>query len=247
MRRTKRTKARTNRAIEIGAGDEVAVARFWDRVDKSGGSDACWPWGSVKEYGRFTPVAGLPSVLCHRFAYRVATGQKIPYEKMICHDCDNPPCCNPSHLYAGSHKDNATDCVRRGRKPCGSKSPNAKLTEAIIEEIRYAAAGGAKQRDLARRYGIDEARISLIIRGVSWPLAGGPKDLSRPPRKRRKKPVKRLTEQDMQDICAAWSAGELQRILASKYGVTQGRISQVTVARKPLFHHKEKSPTAQNP
>jgi len=32
-----------------------------------------------------------------------------------CHRCDNPPCCNPAHLYVGTRKQNIADAVERKR------------------------------------------------------------------------------------------------------------------------------------
>lgn len=33
----------------------------------------------------------------------------------VLHTCDNPPCCNPAHLYRGTALDNARDRDTRGR------------------------------------------------------------------------------------------------------------------------------------
>jgi hypothetical protein len=33
----------------------------------------------------------------------------------VLHHCDNPPCCNPLHLYAGTQRQNIHDAIARGR------------------------------------------------------------------------------------------------------------------------------------
>jgi hypothetical protein len=41
---------------------------------------------------------------------------------MVCHRCDNPPCCNPDHLYAGTMSDNALDSAERKRHANAKKT-----------------------------------------------------------------------------------------------------------------------------
>src|SRR5688500_12424982 len=86
----------------------------WKRV-AVGASDECWPWqGAVTGtgHGRFW-IAGRPHGP-HRVAYQLATGTD-PGDLFVCHRCDNPPCCNPAHLFLGSARDNARDALKKGR------------------------------------------------------------------------------------------------------------------------------------
>lgn len=91
------------------------AVRFWRLVDKSGGDDACWPWTgspSTNGYGQF----GIKSrkIPAHRLAYLFHFGHIDP-ALLVCHRCDNPPCCNPAHLFLGNHTDNARDMIAKGR------------------------------------------------------------------------------------------------------------------------------------
>lgn len=87
--------------------------RFWAKVDRSGGPEACWPWtaGVMKKtgYGVFHP-AKTWTVLAHRFGLQLS-GAEIPVGYHVDHTCHNdtdcPPgpcehriCCNPAHLEA---------------------------------------------------------------------------------------------------------------------------------------------------
>jgi len=53
--------------------------------------------------------------LVHRLAWIDANG-RLPMPGMnILHECDNPACINPDHLYEGTQRENIQDCLDRGR------------------------------------------------------------------------------------------------------------------------------------
>lgn len=85
---------------------------FWSRVDRSGD---CWLWTASKTargYGKLR-VDGKQAY-AHRVAYELTNGA-IPDGLVICHHCDNPPCCNPAHLFMGTQGDNMRDRDAKGR------------------------------------------------------------------------------------------------------------------------------------
>jgi HNH endonuclease len=88
----------------------------------------------------------------------------------VCHRCDNPPCCNPSHLFLGSPKDNLDDMYRKGRQRnlVGEQRAFAKLTQTQVLEIRARYASGEKQRDLASEFNVRQPRISKIVTRKAW-------------------------------------------------------------------------------
>lgn len=148
------------------------LARFWVKVQKAG-PDECWPWIGAKfkgGYGSFS--VGRPRlVTATRYVYFLSTGHWPGHYKVL-HSCDNPPCCNPAHLWLGFQSDNAKDMVAKGRHaraaPKGSQSSHAKLTEADIPEIRRASAWGETDTSIAARYGVHSSSIRKIRLGQSW-------------------------------------------------------------------------------
>lgn len=97
--------------------DEATTKRFWDKVDQRG-PDECWPWlGAIHNklgHGsfRFDGRARVAS----RYALMVKLDRPLRAGEKALHDCDNPPCCNPRHVYAGSTLDNYEDATARGRQ-----------------------------------------------------------------------------------------------------------------------------------
>ena len=95
-------------------------------------------------------------------------GYPIPAGLGVCHHCDNPPCCNPRHLFLGTATDNMRDAVRKGRIATGERNGRAKLTEAQVLEIRAAVAAGETQRSQVARFDCNFQTVSKIIRRHSW-------------------------------------------------------------------------------
>jgi hypothetical protein len=151
------------------------VERFWSKVDK-GAPNECWEWtGYTNEdgYGGFSYDTsshgpGRHSFQSHRFAYFVNT-EINPGKNLVLHTCDNPPCCNPDHLFLGTAKDNIEDCVRKGRHvPTGSPgetNPKAKLTEAQVQLIREM---NGSQRAIAKCFGVAKFTVQRIRSGAGW-------------------------------------------------------------------------------
>jgi hypothetical protein len=87
------------------------VQKFISKINFAGSMD-CWVFSTSKGYAQF-PVQSFwyPAP---RISFKVFTGID-PLDKLICHRCDNPPCVNPNHLYAGTPRENARDVIVRKR------------------------------------------------------------------------------------------------------------------------------------
>lgn len=152
------------------------LTRFDAKVDRSGGPDACWPWTASRDahgYGQIKCSILKRPLKAHRIALEAHLGHPIPESMKACHRCDNPPCCNPSHLFIGTQSDNMADCGRKGRHPGpglhGGDHPIAKLSESDVIEIRRLyATEKLTQTELGRQFGVGQAAISGIILRKSW-------------------------------------------------------------------------------
>ena len=82
---------------------------------------------------------------------------------------------NPAHLFLGTHEDNMADMVQKGRSPrmLGEQNGAAKLTAAQVRTARLAHFKySIPQRQIARRYCVSPAAMSLAVRGHNWSEVG---------------------------------------------------------------------------
>jgi hypothetical protein len=145
------------------------LQRTAERLKQFTDAETCWPWpGHVNSYGY-----GVlwPSIAAHRAAWELSNGQ-IPDGLCVCHKCDNPPCCNPNHLFLGTHADNMADMANKGRqpkhrrvRPRPERQVAAKLTDAQVIEIRTSPETG---RAAATRFNVSTSLVSLIRLGQRW-------------------------------------------------------------------------------
>lgn len=150
--------------------EAVSVSRFWRLVDVRGEGE-CWPWrGDTDQDGYGVFVYRGRKAGAHEYALSFTTGERRGRGLVTCHSCDNPPCCNPAHLRFDTPAGNSLDAVMRSR----TRNGTTVLTEGDVVLIRERRHAGARQKDLAEQFGITDGQVSMIVRGIRWPNAGGP-------------------------------------------------------------------------
>ena len=144
--------------------------RFYEQLppESERKPDECWEWKAYCNqkrggYGRIKVCK--KQILAHRMAWELANNRKIPEGMYVLHHCDNPPCCNPEHLYLGTNQDNVRDRDTRGR---GS----ANVPDWIIKEALKYLLTGVTQRKVAemltkKGYPCCQATVSNWVRGES--------------------------------------------------------------------------------
>jgi hypothetical protein len=157
--------------------------RFWEKVQRGQPSE-CWEWTGSRSrdgYGRIRSGGRDGTLNAHRVAWELTHGP-VDDGLQVCHKCDNPPCCNPSHLFVGSKSENAFDALRKGRLRIPvpnfvrtpGVAPGARLTVEQVLEIRaqWNAAGARATAimlgTLAEQYGVSRTAIYYIVTGHSW-------------------------------------------------------------------------------
>lgn len=173
-----------NKSLTIPPITQEEITTFWSRV-QIGAPDECWEWQRGRTgdgYGAFIIYLQIV-VSAHRIAYLLHIGID-PVGKIVRHYiCDNPPCCNPQHLQAGTSADNAQDMVRNGRSLIGDKNPmrkypdkvlrgekngNSRYTETIVLEMLALQAQGMSQRAIARQFKVPIVMAQRILNRTAW-------------------------------------------------------------------------------
>ena len=144
--------------------------RFWSRVDSSD-PDGCWLWAAgAFEGGYGAMVYGGKLCKASRIAWELTNGP-IPDGLWVLHRCDNPPCCNPAHLFIGTPRDNTHDALRKGRwcRTPGEARWSAKLRDVDVIDIRNRyVPRKVTLKDLADEYGVTFQLISMIVNRKIW-------------------------------------------------------------------------------
>lgn len=139
------------------ADTERQALRFWSKVDRRDANE-CWLWKAGvgrSGYGLFWD--GEKVRTASRMAYLFAKGD--PGKLQVHHTCDNPLCCNPDHLWLGSHKENMRDMLSKGRH-----RGRIDVSMAIARQVRLSHLDGESIASLVRRFGLNVKTVQSIVR-----------------------------------------------------------------------------------
>lgn len=129
----------------------------------------CWEWTGGKS------TAGYPYVvfdggryLVTRLVLNATSPIRLAANEDACHQCDNPPCIRPAHLFGASRLLNAADAVLKGRIPHGAAHHAARLTDELVLTMRAQVATGATIAAVAREHNISYQTAHRAVLGTNW-------------------------------------------------------------------------------
>jgi len=151
---------------------------LWNKVDKRG-EDECWEWKGFKNHSGYGRTwINDKGYYAHRVIYSLVYPNTINLNAptsqnetgFLLHTCDNPSCCNPNHLWVGTHADNMADKAAKGRSPdfSGGKGPRCKLTMEQARKARLLRKNGMTILQLMEKFNLSRASMKTLLRGDSY-------------------------------------------------------------------------------
>lgn len=132
-----------------------ALGRLLSKVDDSNGT-GCWEWQTSiypSGYGQFYygEIDGKERQgKAHKAAWVLLRGV-VPDGLMVLHRCNNRRCCNPDHLYLGTHMQNMKDRDKAKRTSRGAHRYNFKRDASLNAQVGALRAEGLRIDDICAR------------------------------------------------------------------------------------------------
>jgi hypothetical protein len=103
----------------------------------------------------------------HRLVLEAFVGP-CPDGMEACHGDADPGNNRLDNLRWNTHRANAADTIRQGRTYRGEGHHSARLTPAVVLDIRRRVAAGEQQASIAQGLGVSAETISAVAAGKTW-------------------------------------------------------------------------------
>lgn len=132
----------------------------------------CWEWAgytnSQTGYGQMTcDLDGGRTMTAPRVAAWLFHGAP-PFEKaIVLHSCDNRTCVSPFHIRWGTYGENNQDANKRSPRRHGEDHPQARYSDAIVEQARSLKTQGVSMVKIAVMLGVPYDTVTRWCSGKS--------------------------------------------------------------------------------
>lgn len=132
--------------------------------------NGCIEWSGSKNdkgYGEIRGSNRMKKRYVHRLAFELFVHPLVD-DVQVLHECDNPPCLNPAHLFLGSNLDNVLDKISKGRQPRGENHGQSKLSDEQVIQARLMREKGMSYKKIADKLGVWPMTIWNIVKRIHW-------------------------------------------------------------------------------
>ncbi len=145
------------------------IMRFWDKVQKS---DSCWLWTGCKQDGYGRQTINHKQYIATRISYWMHY-HVDPGKLDVCHECNNPPCVNPKHLFIDTRSGNQQHCIVENRRnQHGNNNPKSKLRDYEIPKILELETQLSLEQ-IGKLFGVSDSCINFVLNGTTWSHVSG--------------------------------------------------------------------------
>lgn len=138
------------------------ACRFWEKVQKQPG-EGCWEWtGGLRDdgYGAMKVPGSQEVARAHVYSWELHNG---PTNGLwVLHNCDNRRCIRPDHLFLGTHQDNMTDMLCKGRGARKEDKKHLSREEAL--QMLADSVSGQSYPQLATKYGVTTKTVGRWLK-----------------------------------------------------------------------------------
>lgn len=192
-----------------------ALERFWEKVLKVEGADACWPWKGRS----LTFHDGEKVWKAHRYSFFIHTGP-IPDRMMVRRVCGDAFCVRPTHMLLQMNKHQ------------GSQHPRAKLTESKVIQMVRDLRAGMTPMEASEKYGVSTITVGNVATGRAWRHVHR-EPIVRKKKRKKKSPKKKRADEVIREIRRRREEGALVVSLAEEFGYADpSTISAICNRRK---------------
>ena len=159
-----------NRPLEKKSFHELNPKERLDKFVTIDLKSQCWIWTGSKNKKNYGCIHFKGKTrIAHRLAYELYKGQ-IPKGLLVCHNCDNPSCINPDHLFLGTNQDNSNDKFSKNREKIlyGQSNGNSKLTTNEVVNIKRMLISGYTPTEISRKFNVSDGAIFSIRDNNTW-------------------------------------------------------------------------------
>lgn len=146
--------------------------RFWPKISSTNAA-GCREWLGQKDRNGYGSIGlGRKRVNTHRLAMALHLGLDLDDLRglCVCHKCDNPACCEPSHLFLGTQRDNIHDAIVKGRRgsTAGELNCRSKLTAQAVQQMRELRKAGRTFESIGAEFGVKSNAARKAALGLTW-------------------------------------------------------------------------------